>query len=55
MEEIFTEIMNLIEQKTDMPLLEKDIEEWLEEDKENIAIFTIYNIASKSRDGKELI
>lgn len=46
---IFTEIMNLIEEKTDMPILKIDIEDWLEEDNKNKEIYEIYEIASKAR------
>lgn len=47
---IFTEIMNLIEKNTDMPLLEEDIQDWIEEEKENKNIYKIYKIASDSRN-----
>ena len=47
---IFTEIMNLIEEKTDIPVLKVDIEDWLEEDNENKEIYEIYEIASKARN-----
>lgn len=47
---IFTEIMNLIEEKTDMPILKVDINDWLEEDNENKTIYEIYEIASKARN-----
>lgn len=47
---IFTEIMNLIEEKTDMPILKVDINDWLEEDDENKIIYEIYEMASKARN-----
>lgn len=47
---IFTEIMNLIERNTDIPLLEKDIEEWILEDEENKEIYEIYKKASDARN-----
>lgn len=46
---IFTQIMNLIETNTDIPRLEKDIEEWTQEEKENLTIYEIYKTASKAR------
>lgn len=47
---IFTQIMNLIETNTDIPRLEKDIEEWTQEEKENVTIYEIYKLASKARE-----
>ena len=47
---IFTKIMNVIENNTDMPKLEKDIEDWKEEGKENITIYEIYKLASEARE-----
>lgn len=49
-ENIFTEIMNLIERKTDMPRLSKDIEDWIKEDEENEKIYEIYIKASNARE-----
>ena len=49
-ENIFIQIMELIENKTDMPRLEKDIEDWLQEDRENTAIYEIYKLASNARE-----
>lgn len=48
-ENIFLQIMNLIEKETDMPLLEKALKEWLEEKTENEAIYEIYRLTSKNR------
>ena len=50
MNEIFVKIMDLIEKETDMPLLEKDIEEWLEKNEANEVIHAIYVMASKARN-----
>ena len=50
---IFTKIMNVIENNTDMPKLEKDIEDWKKEDKENITIYEIYKLASEARELQE--
>lgn len=47
---IFGEIMNLIEKNTDIPLLAKDVEKWLKEEKENADIYNIYKIASSARN-----
>lgn len=47
---IFTEIMNLIEKNTNIPMLEKDIAKWILEDKNNKYIYEIYKIASKARE-----
>ena len=47
---IFTKIMNLIENNTDMPMLQADIEEWIEEDAENETIYEIYRLASETRE-----
>lgn len=49
-ESIFTKIMNLIENNTDIPLLNADIEEWIQEEKENKTIYEIYKLASDARD-----
>lgn len=49
-ESIFIEIMNLIESQTNMPRLEKDVEKWLYENKNNENIYAIYKLASISRD-----
>lgn len=49
-ENIFIQIMELIENKTDMPRLEKDIEDWLQKDRENKAIYEIYKLASNTRE-----
>lgn len=49
-ENIFTQIMNLIERNTDIPLLEKDLEDWLLEEEENKKIYEIYKKASDARD-----
>lgn len=46
---IFTKIMNVIESNTDMPILQVDIEEWIQEDEENKTIYEIYSLASKAR------
>ncbi len=48
--DIFLRIMNLIEQNTDIPMLEKDIEEWLKKNKKNQKVLEIYKLASKARD-----
>ena len=48
-ENIFTVIMNLIEKSTDMPILQVDIEEWIQDDEENKTIYEIYSLASKAR------
>lgn len=45
---IFTQIMELIEKNTDMPLLANHIDEWLENE-DNRNIYSIYQIASISR------
>lgn len=47
---IFTKIMNVIENNTDMPTLETDIEEWIQEDTENQTIYEIYKLASEARE-----
>lgn len=47
--DIFTKIMDLIEKETDMPLLQKDIEDWICKSKRNANIYAIYSIASNSR------
>lgn len=47
---IFTKIMNLIENNTDMPMLQADIEEWIQEDTENKMIYKIYKLASEARE-----
>ncbi|MBR3002897.1 MAG: hypothetical protein IKF38_05000 [Clostridia bacterium] len=47
---IFTKIMDLIEKETDIPLLEKDLLNWLAEKPRNQAIYEIYKKSSKSRE-----
>ena len=47
---IFSEIMNLIEKNTDIPILKEDLEKWLKEEKENADIYNIYKIASSARN-----
>lgn len=49
MDNIFIKIMNLIEKDTKMPRLDKDIEQWLNENEQNKNIYEIYKIASKAR------
>lgn len=49
-EQIFTKIMELIEKETDMPMFEKDIENWLAKDKNNEKIYLLYKQASLSRN-----
>lgn len=49
-ENIFTEIMNLIEKNTDIPLTANELEEWLHQKKSNENIYEIYAIASTSRN-----
>ena len=49
-ENIFLEIMSLIERKTDIPMLEKDIKSWLTKDDKNKSIYEIYVKASKARN-----
>lgn len=51
--DIFTKIMNLIEQNTDIPMLEKDIEKWLNKKKKNQKVLEIYKLASNARDMEE--
>ena len=51
--DIFLRIMNLIEQNTDIPMLEKDIEEWLKKNKKNQKVLEIYKLASNARDLEE--
>ena len=48
--DIFTKIMNLIEKNTDIPMLEKDVGEWLNKNKKNQKILEIYKLASNARD-----
>lgn len=47
---VFVEIMNLIEQNSDMPALMKDIEQWQGSSEKNKKIFEIYSIASYARE-----
>lgn len=47
---IFVEIMNLIEKNTDIPLLERDLENWLLKENSNNNIYEIYKLASNSRN-----
>ena len=42
--------MDLIEKETDMPLLAKDLNNWLAETPRNQAIYEIYRKASKNRE-----
>lgn len=49
-EQIFTKIMELIEKETDMPMFEKDVENWLAKNKENEKIYELYKQASMSRN-----
>lgn len=46
---IFTKIMDLIEKETDIPILEKDLNNWLVEKPRNQKIYEIYITASKNR------
>jgi len=46
---IFTKIMDLIEKETDMPLLQKNLENWLDKNDINKDIYEIYEKASKAR------
>lgn len=47
---IFTKIMDLIEKETNIPLLEKDLNNWLAEEPRNQVIYEIYKKASHSRE-----
>lgn len=47
---VFTEIMELIEKRTNIPTLEKDLENWLFEKEENKKIYQIYRLASELRE-----
>ena len=49
-DEIFVEIMNLIEQKSDIPKTTLNLQNWLEESEQNNKIYEIYTIASKARN-----
>lgn len=53
MSDIFTELMNLIEKRTDIPRLEADIEDWLKESDRNKSIYEIYRLASEAREMEE--
>ena len=47
---VFTKIMDLIEKETDIPLLEKDLINWLADSPRNQKIYEIYMAASKNRE-----
>lgn len=51
--EIFTEIMNLIESKTDMPLTILNLRNWIKNSEKNKKIYEIYTMASDARDLEE--
>lgn len=50
---IFIKIMELIEKETDMPLLGKDIEDWICKSKKNANIYGVYFACSNSKDLEE--
>lgn len=49
-ENIFVEIMNLIENNTDMPLQQTFVDDWIQEEKGNKTIYEIYKLASDARN-----
>lgn len=47
MGDIFLEMIDLIEKRTDLPILERELENWLRKSDKNKAIYEIYELASK--------
>ncbi len=46
---IFIKIIDLIEKETDIPLVEKNLNDWLSKSEINQRIYEIYEIASISK------
>lgn len=46
---IFIKIMDLIERETDIPFLEKNLNDWLSKSETNQRVYEIYKMASMSK------